>query len=503
MLSLKSAAHYALATCRLDIPHTAQCTLLKLSGRLFSCIIILGSQLFQPGVAGTVDDTEAGSESMHNTILNELSNALPAKKTPSIVEIQHSGDVWTLQVDGQPFVVHGAGMGYSDEAGVARLAEAGGNAFRTWGTEHLDVQLAAAERHGLKVLVGLDMQKQLQGFDYEDSDAVARQLTMLKASIDRYKSHPSLLGWIIANEPNLMIDASGAAVQPNPAVYDAMGDVLDYIHEQDPNHPATVAFAFTATLADDVRLALESMPSLDFLSLQAYGALPVIASFISELNLDLPYMITEYGPLGHWEMPATQWGREIEEPSGVKAAGMVERMSKAGLDNPQGKLLGGFAFLWGQKQERTPTWYGLFTADGSRTAAVDELTRLWTGQYPEQRAPSAWSLTLNDQQTGASVSLEPGATVTASLQASDPERDALSISWEVMSEVQERSHGGHFEAQPEAVEVAFSDKTRVEDRYGVTLVTPKQPGHYRLYAWAHDGQGGVATANFPFLVSTP
>lgn len=464
-------------------------------------MILLGSPLCQPGVAG--ETVDPGLESVSPVVTNPVGGALSAQERPSTVELQNANGDWTLQVDGQPFAVHGAGMGYSDEAGIARLAEAGGNAFRTWGTEHLDVQLAAAERHGLKVLVGLDMQKQLQGFDYKNRDAVSRQLTMLKSSIDRYKSHPAVLGWIIANEPNLMIDSSGAAVQPDPAVYDAMGDVLDYIHEQDPNHPATVAFAFTASLSDDVRLALESMPSLDFLSVQAYGALPVIASFIDELNMDLPYMVTEFGPLGHWEMPATQWGREIEEPSGMKAAGMMERMRQAGLDNPQGKLLGGFAFLWGQKQERTPTWYGLFTADGSRTAAVDELTRMWTGQYPAQRAPSAWNLTLNGQQTGASVLLAPGETATASLQVSDPEGDALSVSWEVMSEVQDRSHGGHFEAQPAAVEVDFGDAIHNDDRHEVSLITPARPGHYRLYAWAHDGRGGVATANFPFLVSVP
>lgn len=421
----------------------------------------------------------------------------------SVVDIVHSGDDWTLQVNGQPFVVHGAGMGYADEAGIASLAKAGGNAFRTWGTEHLDVQLAAAERHGLKVLAGLDMQKQLQGFDYRDADAVAQQLTMLQASIDRYQSHPSLLGWIIANEPNLMIGPDGGAVPPDPAVYEAMGDVLTYIHEHDPDHPATVAFAFTATLAEDVTLALQAMPTLDFLSFQAYGALPVVASLVQELNVDLPYMITEFGPLGHWEMPATQWGREIEEPSGAKAQGLVDRMQKAGLDDPQGQLLGGFAFLWGHKQERTPTWYGLFTEDGGRTAAVDELTRLWTGQYPEQRAPSAWNLNLNDQPSGASVTLLPGSVARASLQVSDPDGDTLAVRWRLMNEVDARSHGGHFEAQPDWVPLEFSEHSQVEDRHGVTLRAPMQPGHYRLYAWAEDGHGGIATANFPFLVVAP
>ncbi|WP_169727413.1 hypothetical protein [Granulosicoccus antarcticus] len=421
----------------------------------------------------------------------------------SKVEILHWGDDWSIEVDGQPFELKGAGMGYSDEAGIAILAKAGGNAFRTWGTEHLDVQLAAAERHGLKVLVGLDMQKQLQGFDYNDSAAVAAQLAMLKASIDRYKSHPSLLGWIIANEPNLMIGADGGAVQPNPKVYAAMGDVLDYIHEHDPDHPATVAFAFTGTLADDVNLALKSMPTLDFLSFQAYGALPAIAPLVEELAVELPYMVTEFGPLGHWEMPATQWGREIEEASGAKAAGLVDRMYQAGLNNPEGQLLGGFAFLWGHKQERTPTWYGLFTEDGGRTAAVDELTRLWTGQYSEQRAPSAWGLRLNELQATENIVLAPGESVHARLQASDPEGDSLSIRWQLMHEVQARSHGGHFEAEPDAVRLDAGKTTSVGDVHEMMLRAPLQPGEYRLYAWAQDGSGGVATANFPFLVAAP
>jgi len=90
----------------------------------------------------------------------------------SNVSVVRSGDDWSLNVNGQPFPVHGAGMGYTDAAGISSLADAGGNAFRTWGTKDLDAQLAAAERLGLKVLVGLDMQKELQGFDYDDSDAL-------------------------------------------------------------------------------------------------------------------------------------------------------------------------------------------------------------------------------------------------------------------------------------------------------------------------------------------
>ena len=421
----------------------------------------------------------------------------------SSVEILRSGNDWSLQVNGQPFTVLGAGMGYTDAAGVRSLADAGGNAFRTWGTQALDVQLAAAMRFGLKVLVGLDMSKELQGFDYNDNNAVAQQQIKIERIIEKYKCHPSVLGWIIANEPNLMIGADDAVVQPNPKVYEAINNVLEYIHLHDPKHPATVALAFTPTLSDDVKLLLDAMPSIDFLSFQAYGALPIISTFVSEQNIELPYMVTEFGPLGHWEMPKTQWDREIEEPSGHKAAGMVNRMQQAGLDKPRGQLLGSFAFLWGHKQERTPTWYGLLTEDGSRTAAVDELTKIWTGKYPTTRAPAAWSILLNGKDATANILLAPNELAKVQLHADDPNNDSLTLKWQIMTEVGVGSHGGEYEAPPNKIDVSFLKQQTVGDQHSVEFKAPKRPDHYRLYVWAYNGSGGVATANIPFLIKAP
>jgi len=421
----------------------------------------------------------------------------------STVNVLRSGNDWSLQVNGQPFAVLGAGMGYTDEAGIRSLSAAGGNAFRTWGTQALDSQLAAADRVGLKVLAGLDMRKQSQGFDYDDNAAVAQQQRQLERIIEKYKCHPSLLGWIISNEPNLLIGADGTVQQPNPKVYEAMNDVLEYIHQHDAKHPATVALGFTPTLSDDVERMLTAMPSIDFLSFQAYGALPVISSFVSKQNIELPYMVTEFGPLGHWEMPSTQWGREIEEPSGHKAAGMAKRIEQAGLDKPRGQLLGSFAFLWGHKQERTPTWYGLLTEDGSRTAAVDELTKIWTGQYPAARAPAAWSMLLDGKGAADNIVLAPNQTATVQLQADDPNGDSLTLKWQMMTEVGNRSHGGEYEAPPKVIDVSFKSMPTVGDQYSVEFKAPAQPDQYRLYVWAYDDSGGVATANIPLLITAP
>ena len=421
--------------------------------------------------------------------------------TASTVSIVERDDQATLLVNDAPFFANGAGMGYTDEAGIRKLASAGGNAFRTWDTAALDSQLAAAEKHGLMVLVGLDVGKQLQGFDYRDVTAVNEQQERLLSIVEKYKSHPNVLGWILGNELNLMVDEQGQAVPADPLVYTAVGELAEKIRQMDPDHPMTIAFAFTATLKQDIGFALEAIPELDFISLQAYGALPVIPQTVSELNLEKPFMITEYGPLGHWEMPATSWGREIEEPSGHKAKGMRARMDGSVINDPSGKLLGSFAFLWGQKQERTPTWYGLFLASGEKIASVDELTRAWTGQWPDNRAPAAWSITVQGQSADKNVTIGAGEMVEAVALIDDAEGDELLVRWELREEVEERSHGGHFEQAPKQIAIAEATSGVNSDEYSFSFKAPIQPGQYRLYVYASDASDGAATANIPFLIS--
>jgi len=279
-----------------------------------------------------------------------------------------------------------------------------------------------------------------------------------------------------------------------------MGRLAEAIKALDPDHPITTTFAFTPTLADDMSTAVSNVPDLDFVSLQAYGALPIIPDVVNDLALELPYMITEYGPLGHWEMPATAWGREIEEPSGIKAKGMRARMHGSIVNDPTGQLIGSFAFLWGHKQERTPTWYGLFLESGERTASVDELTHVWTGRWPDNRAPAALSITMNGRSAAENVAINTSTASVAEATINDPENDRLSVRWELLEEVDVRSHGGHFEKTPHAASLLKPVASSSGDTYQLAFNAPDAPGEYRLFIYASDGNGGGATANFPFIV---
>jgi hypothetical protein len=432
------------------------------------------------------------------TLSSLLMSCANSNQTPSVVKVVKHNNQYSFTVNGQPFKIKGVGLGYKSDARISDLKEAGGNSFRTWELTHIEQELAMAEKLGLMVAVGIQTGKELFGFDYNNEEAVAKQFKRVTAVIEKYKNHPNVLLWVINNEPNLLFDEEEKLKEVNPKVYAAMGDIIDYIHKNDPNHPAT--FTLAGHDPKDIEQVLKYAPNIDILSVQSYGSLVTLPSSIALSNVDKPYMVTEFGPVGHWELPTTEWGREIEEPSAVKAQGMAKRMQDVILEDRTGKIIGSFVFFWGQKQERTPTWYGMFNESGEQTASIDELTRIWTGHYPSNRAPLSSAITINNTQAVENIRLKPSQPATVKVQVSDPDNDLLTHQWILMKEVETRSQGGHFEAKPAALAFQIVKSEVQADLVEMTFKAPDEVGEYRLFNYAYDGKNKVGNANIPFMV---
>ena len=412
---------------------------------------------------------------------------------PRRVEVRQTDGAYRLYVDGEPFFVEGAGLEFGD---VGRLAARGGNSFRTWRTDNGQQTgqevLDEAHANGLMVMMGLEVAREREGegrgyfgFDYDDQAAVAEQLERLRAEVELYKDHPALLGWGIGNELNL-----GAE---NPAVWDAVNGIAEMIHEVDPNHPATTMLAgIGPELVDEIEARA---PALDFLSVQFYADVENLQQRLDEAGYDGPYMVTEWGATGHWEVATTPWDAPIENTSSVKADLYRERYQDALLADST-NFLGSYVFLWGQKQERTPTWYGMFMPSGEKTEAVDVMQYLWTDAWPENRSPRIEIPTLDGQTATDNVRLAPGATVPASVSASDPDGDALRYAWEVRREQTVLSEGGDDEPETELLPGLLSEAGAAE----TTMTAPSEPGAYRLFINVYDGEGSAAHANIPFYV---
>jgi hypothetical protein len=332
----------------------------------------------------------------------------------------------------------------------------------------------------------IEIGRERLGFDYDDEEAVARQLEFARNEVLKYKDHPALLVWIIGNEPDFSFT--------NPKVFDAINDISKMIHELDGNHPTTTALTsdFSSELA---ALIEERAPDLDIISLQKYAGIVDVPRYIEEAGVDLPYFITEWGAVGHWEVLKTSWGAPIEQTSSEKAAHYLKSYEDVIAADPD-RIIGSYAFFWGQKQERTPTWYGMFLQDGTETETIDVMHFIWNGAWPDNRSPQIEEMLLDSKTAHQNVVLDAGGRFEARIAASDPDGDRLDYRWQIMRESEARQVGGDREEVPEIL----SGLTDGANRDLIVITAPGQSGAYRLFVYVYDGQGHAGHANIPFLV---
>jgi Glycosyl hydrolases family 2, TIM barrel domain len=410
-------------------------------------------------------------------------------KGPVKVEIIHTHDCYQLYVDHKPFYIKGAGIEFGSQE---KLKEHGGNSFRTWSTDNGrdsgQEVLDRALTNGLCVMMGLDMGHERRGFDYNDTNAVARQFESMKAQVMQYKDSPALIIWAIGNELNM--DGK------NPKVWDAVNNVSKMIHQLDTNHLTTTTLA--GFNPETVALVKSRAPDLDVLSFQMYLDIINLPGYLREAAWDKPYIVTEWGATGHWECGKTAWGAPIENNSTTKADLYKMRFEKVILSDRK-LCLGSYVFLWGNKQERTPTWYGMFLGTGEETAPVDVVHYLWTGSWPANRSPRLEGAWLDGKTANQNVRLKPGKTYVAKVRASDLDQDPITYFWDVMEESKDLKKGGDFETKPNCLPGLVQDADKSE----TVLKAPSKPGAYRLFAYVFDGKGHAAHVNIPFYVDPP
>ena len=403
------------------------------------------------------------------------------KNIPVKVELKMVDSNFQLFRNGQPYFVKGAGGGAFPD----RIAAYGGNSIRTWGTRNAGSLLDTAAKYGLTVLMGLDVARERHGFNYDDSVAVKKQLEKLREEVLKYKDHPALLAWGIGNELNLQYK--------NVKVWDAVNEISKMIHELDPNHPTTTVIAgINKDVVDHIK---QRASDLDLLAVNTYGGLATLPRAVRQAGWTGAYMVTEWGPTGHWESLSTAWRSPIEETSSEKAAVYKSRYEYS-VERDKEKCIGSYVFLWGQKQERTPTWYGIFTEKGEESEVVDVMHYLWSGNWPKNRAPHLYSLQIDNKKAVQNVYLSAGTSYNASAVAFDPDNDKLTYRWELLPEATQLGEGGDYEPRPKPIEGLL----KPNDKGNAVLKAPNAEGAYRLFVYVMDGNNNVATANLPFYV---
>lgn len=403
---------------------------------------------------------------------------------PSNVYVSNKNGEYKFIKNGKLFNVKGAGCEFGN---FELLAKCGANTVRTWrvdnGKETGEQVMEKAYKNGLMVLMGLEMGLQRHGFNYDDTILVNKQKSEILKQVQRLKDYPSLLAWGIGNELNLN--------STNSKVWKAVNEIAILIHQIDPNHPVTTMLA--GINKETFSLINTNCPALDFLSIQMYGDLINLQTRIKDSGFKGPYVVSEWGATGHWEVAKTEWQSPIEQTSSEKAISIRNCYEKA-IKADSLNCIGNFVFVWEQKQERTPTWYGLFSENGEQTEAIDVLYQLWNNKWPSNRCPAVSAITINNKKSLDNCYFHPGEKIKAIIKASDPDNDKLIYNWEIMSESNDLATGGDRESRPRT----FSKISTPVSFIAINV--PKKSGAYRLFVYVLDGKNHAGTANIPFYV---
>lgn len=405
-----------------------------------------------------------------------LSNDQATAKKPSkgIVKLVRNETGWQLLRDDKPYYVNGAG----GEGNLEMLAKAGANSSRTWGVDDTKETLARldeAEKNGLSVALGIWLEHERHGMDYSNYDEVVKQIDLTLKHVRDLKHHPAILVWGVGNE----MEGDGS----NPAIWSHIEHLAQLVKAEDPYHPVMTVIAEMG--GNKIEAIHKLCPSVDIIGINSYGGAKTLAERYQRLGGQKPYIVTEFGPTGTWEVSKNSID-SIAEPTSTEKA-LTYRRNVQSFAADKEFCLGSYAFLWGNKQEGTATWFGMLLPDGKRTAAVDQMTEFWTGKKPANLCPEITSIKYDGKPNR-----QKNETLEVKLVTKDPEGDPLNVRWVVTGEADSYVTGGDKQAAPKEFNSAILESNLA----GAKIKLPAESGIYRVYAYVDDGaNGGAATAN--------
>ena len=385
-----------------------------------------------------------------------------------------------LLKNGIPYYIKGAGA--KDHFDL--LVNSGANSIRIWSTNNSSL-LDSAHQYGLTVTLGLHVRPERSGMDYNNEYAVKGQIEQLKNEVLKYKDHPALLVWGIGNEVDLKYS--------NFKVWETIEILAKFIKEVDPNHPTmTVIAGVDPSKAYYIK---KYCPSVDILGLNVYGSIENAGANLRKFNWDKPYIVTEWGVNGPFEAKTTSWKAKVEPPNGFKADQRLRRYQELIVKDKE-RCLGSYCFLWGQKQESTATWHGMFLKNGNPTEAVDVMHYCWKGEWPNSRAPSIRDISLENIGWRKDHIIEPSMQATVKIEYSKYNNNKVDVEYVLYPEAFSNKIGGDIQKSPDPI--PFEIVRQTENK--LIFISPKKKGAYRLFAFVKNDKGQSSVANIPFLI---
>lgn len=389
---------------------------------------------------------------------------------------------WLLKVDGEPFSIKGATFGYDSDVEnydtyFKDLKFLGVNTIRTWATGKNTLQLLdAAQRHGIKVMVGIWMRHGKPGmedddsFDYlTDTEGIEVMYNNAIETVKTYKNHPAVLTWGIGNEVYLNM----ATNQEKLAYSKVLERICSRIKSLDPRHPITSVEAWTFGLD----WWQNHVPSIDIYGLNTYGA---GAGFLQEeldkRHIDKPYIVTEFGVTGEWDVPKDNNGVAIEPSDTEKYSAIAKGYNDWIANKPS--CLGVYVFHYSSSNEFISPWL-LTHVDQLKRPQYWAVREAFTGKSPSNYVPKIETFRISN------LTSKSGTWIPVDLNVSDTENDELEISFYYNQ--REGSRRRRNQIKPLQFRGNLSE--------GFDIQLPKAHGAVKVYVYVKDSFNNLGIAS--------
>lgn len=399
------------------------------------------------------------------------------------VEVRYQDGRAMLYRHGEPYFIKGA----AGSEHMEKVAAYGGNSIRTWSLHDADYILDKAHELGLTVTLGLEIGRPYWGadFNYWKFWEVDKKIEELRPLIEKYKDHPALLMWGVGNEVYLF------GREKRFLVYFVINRVAKMIKEVDPNHPTMTAVP-VPTNKNRFGSFRHIMPHVDIKGFNSFDFIDRLHDRVYEKKgWGKAYILSEWGPTGHWETTDTEWGA----PKELTMAKKVELMESywETLHKDKVYFLGSYAFYWGFKHEITHTWFSMFSEEGYESDQIKFLKYAWSGEKSENKAPIISHMSIGLDEKMDNVYLYANEKYSAKVITDAHEHDDLSFRWELRQEEYNYREKGMYQHN---MKYYFLEDSLPK----IEFIAPKQEGDYRLFVFVFDNNGNYTTQNIPFYV---
>lgn len=395
---------------------------------------------------------------------------------------------WTFLVEGKPFDAKGATFGYDKDVFncdkyFQELRFLGVNTIRTWGiTENTLKLLDAADAYGIKVMLGIWMRHGRAGMEADDSFDYLNDIKGKEAMYENaleivrtYKNHPAILTWGVGNEVYL-----NTATDEEKIAYSKLLERICFqIKEIDKNHLVTSVEAWTF----GVDWWLKYVPSIDIYGINTYGmGANVLPEELANKGVVKPYVITEFGVRGEWEIKENKNGVKPEPSDKEKYDVIVNGYNE--WIKPKPNCLGVYVFHYADESSFIAPWL-LTHFRGMTRPQYWAIREAYTGKKPDNYVPIITLFQLADTPT------KSGTWIPVQLEALDNEQEELEVNFYYNQRTGSRKRRDQL--------IALDARGNLSEGFEIKL--PEENGGIKIYAMVNDSFHNVGIASTSIIVT--